>query len=197
VSEDFQQAPKQQALGNNLHIGNTMPTMKSNVANPGSTACTKPSWLTDDEHSLLHKHQGCIKCHHGYQTHHASDCPFNFSDPHNYKELTDECLLSFNCGGSGNGKSIGIIMPSRIKESEDAESSLVGAVMPSGILGASSELEDDVSASLTMKHLHWLCSLLGPLINEPLTVEGMLDCGAHVILINKTLVTLLSLHRFR
>jgi hypothetical protein len=135
--------------------------------------------------SLLHKHQGCMKCHHGYQTHRTSYCPFDFPDLCNYKELTNEFLLSFKCGGSGNGKSIGVIMPSHIEESEDTESSLVGAVMPSGILGAGSESEDDVSVPLTVKHLHWLCFLLGPLVNEPLTVKGMLDCGAHVILIGR------------
>jgi hypothetical protein len=44
--------------------------------------------------------------------------------------------------------------------------------MPSAVLGAGSESEEDVSAPLTVKHLLWACSLLGPLINEPMTVNG-------------------------
>jgi hypothetical protein len=68
--------------------------------------------------------------------------------------------------------------------------------MPSGVLGSGSELEDDVSAPLTVKHMHWLCLLLGPSVNKPLTVKGMLDCGAHMVLINEALVALVGLCHF-
>lgn len=68
--------------------------------------------------------------------------------------------------------------------------------MPSAVLGSGSESEDDVSAPLTVRHLHWQCSLLGPAIDEPLTVKGMLNCGAHIVLIDESLITHLGLRRF-
>jgi hypothetical protein len=63
VSEDFQRAPKRQALANNPHTVNTMPSTKSySTTNAGPINRTKPPRLTDNERSLLHKHQGCMKC---------------------------------------------------------------------------------------------------------------------------------------
>jgi hypothetical protein len=80
---------------------------------------------------------------------------------------------------------------------EDADSSIVGAVMPSAVLGAGSESEEDVSAPLTVTHLRWTCLLLGPAVDDAVTVTGMLDCGAHVVLIEPSLAELLGLRRFR
>jgi succinate dehydrogenase/fumarate reductase-like Fe-S protein len=117
ASEDFQQAPKCLALGNNSCVGNTTTNMKPAVAtDSGASTRTKPSHLTNNERSLLHKHQGCMKCHCGYQTHHASDCPFDFPDPHNYKELTEELLLSYKCGGPTGRKTMGVVMLSSCTE---------------------------------------------------------------------------------
>jgi len=139
-----------------------------------------------------------MKCHHGYQNHHASDCPFNFPNPHNYRELTEEILLSQKCGGITNNKTVGAITsPGHVEDVDNVESLLIGAVMPSAVLGAGSESKEDVSAPLTVKHLLWACSLVGLSIDEPTTVNSMLDCGAHIMLIDAALVQSLGLRHFR
>ena len=62
VSKDFQQAPKCQALANDSHALNAIPAKVHNTANSSAGTRTKPPCLTDDEWSLLHKYQGCMKC---------------------------------------------------------------------------------------------------------------------------------------
>jgi hypothetical protein len=111
--------------------------------------------------------------------------------------LTEEILLGYKCGGASSNKTVGIVTSSsRIEDTDDVDPSVLGAIMPSAVLGAGSESEEDVSAPLTVKHLHWTCSLLGPSVDEPFTVDSMLGCGAHVMLISESLVHLLGLRRF-
>ena len=105
-----------------------------------------------------------MKCHHGYQSHHASGCPFDFPDPHNYRELMEETLLGYKCGGASVNKMVGIItLSSQIEETNNTKSPIMGAIMPNTVLGAGSGSEEDVSAPLTVNHLHWTCSLMGSL----------------------------------
>jgi hypothetical protein len=147
ASEDFQHAPKRQALAVNSCALNTTSTKPYSSTNSGPSTRTKPPCLTDNERSLLHKHQGCMKCCRGYQNHHASDCPFDFPNPRNYKELTEDILLSQKHGGTTSNKAIGAITSSgHVEDVDVVDSSLVGAVMLSGVLGAGSESEKDVSA---------------------------------------------------
>jgi hypothetical protein len=87
-------------------------------------------------------------------------------------------------------------LSAHIGEIDDDMSSHIGAVMPSTVLGAGSESEDDVSSPLTIQHLLWMCSLLGPSVDKPTLVKAMLDCSAHVVLINETLVKCLGLCHF-
>jgi hypothetical protein len=49
---------------------------------------------------------------------------------------------------------------------------------------------------VTTHHFRWPCQLTGPLTEFPLTINSMLDCGAHIILINPILVEKLSLRCF-
>ena len=112
ASKDFQHAPKCQALVNNFHALNAVPAKVHTTANSSTGTHTKPPRLMDNERSLLHKHQGCMKCRRGYQTHCASDCPFDFPDPRNYRELTEEILLGYKHGGASNNKTVGVVTSS-------------------------------------------------------------------------------------
>jgi hypothetical protein len=112
--------------------------------------------------------------------------------------LIKDILLSHKRGVTASSKTIGAItLSSHVGEINDDVSSHVGAVMPSAVLGAGSESEDDVSCPLTMQHLLWMCSLLGPAVDTPTLVKSMLDCGVHIVLINDALVKHLGLHHFR
>lgn len=79
--------------------------------------------------------------------------------------------------------------------SEDESSFVAGAVMPSAVLESSSGSEEEVSP-LTMPHLHWECTLMGPVADDLMTVMGMIDSGAHIVLIDEMLVQQLGLRCF-
>jgi hypothetical protein len=78
---------------------------------------------------------------------------------------------------------------------EDEDSSVACMIMPSVVLGSGSESEEEVSP-LTVLHLCWACMLMGPVADELITVNSMLDCGAHIILIDSVLVKKLGLCHF-
>lgn len=106
-------------------------------------------------------------------------------------------LLNHKWRGVGNSKPITVVnLGSHAEEVEDTDTSIIGAVMPSTVLGAGSESEEEVSAPLTVAHLQWPCCLMGPLIDEPITVKRMLNCGAHIMLIDDALVLHLGLCHF-
>lgn len=141
-----------------------------------------------------------MKCQRGYQNHHAPDCPNDFPDGKNYKELTEDFLLSHKrlTNVPANAQPVRVVASSsRVKEYDKGDTSFVAvAIMLSAVLGSGSESEEEVSTLLTVPHLHWDCSLMGPEADEPLTVTSMLDCGAHVVPIDSSLVESLGLHRF-
>lgn len=68
--------------------------------------------------------------------------------------------------------------------------------MLSSVLGNGSDSGEDVWADLTGHHFCWICLLLGPKADEPVTVNSMLDCGVHVILIEEAMVNTLGLCHF-
>ena len=128
----------------------------SSSTNPSSHS--KPPCLTENEHSLLFKHVGCLKCCHGYQNHHAPECPNNFPDSHNYKELTEEALLSYKCANQVpyGSKPVNVVSSSTHSEETSNETDILfiaGTIMPSTVLGTGSESEEEVSAPPTIPHL--------------------------------------------
>jgi hypothetical protein len=77
----------------------SQPSHFSNASSSNSQANnrTRPPKLTENERVLLDKHQGCTKCRHGYQNHHATNCLNGFPEPSSYKELTEDILLTHKC----------------------------------------------------------------------------------------------------
>lgn len=139
ASEELQQAPKCQALGNNSHPLNVTSASLSfpSKVHPttSSSTCSKPPHLTENKHSLLFKHQGCLKCHCGYQNHHTPNCPNDFPNGQNYKELMEELLLNYKQSSNvpSGSKPIGAVMSStRIEEVADENDSsvVIGALCP-------------------------------------------------------------------
>lgn len=198
VAEDLQQMPKRQALANPLQNVNTVGGYKprgfTTPSAPTSSISTsrKPPHLTEVEHSLLFKHQGCLKCRRGYQDHRVTDCPNNFPDGWSYKEIMEDMLLTHKHQGNilSGSRPVGAVTGASAHSEElavDENPFVAGAIMPSAVLGSGSEMEEEVSP-LTIPHLRWRCSLLGPAADELVTVNCMLDSGAHVVLIDNALV---------
>jgi hypothetical protein len=82
---------------------------------------------------------------------------------------------------------------------QDENSMTVGAIMPSAVLGSGSDSGDDdeVCTPIILRHFKWSCNLFGTVADFPITVNGMLDCGAHIVLIDPGLVEKLKIHRFK
>jgi hypothetical protein len=175
AAEELHRPQKRQALGQHSRAFNTAPTSstKSTTSSAASTSSTrtKTPALTQNERALLNKHQGCTKCRRGYQDHRAFNCPNDFPDLRNYKELMDSILLSHKHGqnASTNSKAVAAVTSASIADTstDSLDSPMIGAVMPSCIIGNGSESEAEVSAPFTVQHLRWQCSLIGLSADEP------------------------------
>jgi hypothetical protein len=75
AAESLHRGPKQESVEDgNRATKHPMLSGPSRIANTSqNAACTHPPKLTDNEHALLDKHQGCTKCRRGYQNHRAGD----------------------------------------------------------------------------------------------------------------------------
>jgi hypothetical protein len=161
AAEELHRPQKHQALGQHSRAFNTvlMSSSKSTTPSAASTTSThmKTPALTQNKHALLNKHQGCTKCRHRYQDHRAYNCPNDFPDPRNYKELTDSILLSHKHAqhASVNSKAMAAITSALIADmsTDSLDSPLISVVMPSCIIGNGSESEAEVSAPFTVQHL--------------------------------------------
>lgn len=125
------------------------------------------------------------------------ECPNEFPDGCNYKELTEELMLSHKRTNNvlSGYRPVGAIASSTLIEEvpdENDASFIAGAIMPSVVLGSGSETEEEVSAPLA--HLHWPCLMIGPGTDKPITVNSVLNCEAHIGLINSKLADQLHLH---
>ena len=119
--------PKRQALANLSQNSNTVGGYKPcgfaavvSMSNSAAGGSWKTPYLTDNECSLLFKHQGCLMCQHRYQSHCATECPNDFPDGQNYKEITEDVLLGHkrHVNVPSEAKPIGVVASntSHIKE---------------------------------------------------------------------------------
>ena len=63
----------------------------------------------------------------------------------------------------------------------------------SSALGSGMDSDDEVCIPITTRHYKWSCNISGSVAEFPSTVIDMLDCGAHVVLIDLSLVKSLCL----
>jgi hypothetical protein len=191
-TDDFGRAAKRPALSQPSRFGNASTSASQNYNR------TRPPKLTETERSLLDKHQGCTKCRRGYQNHRATNCPNGFPDPAGYKELTEEILLAHKRTKSvpASAKPVGAVVDS-IESDEENAVFTVNAVMPSSVLDAGDTTDEEVCAPLTSRHYRWACKLSGPNTEFPVTVNSMIDIGAHGVFIDPSLVERLGLPRYK
>jgi hypothetical protein len=77
---------------------------------------------------------------------------------------------------------------------------MVGAVMLTSVLGNGSDSgseDDEVGTPITSHHYKWICNIWGNISNDPVTVNTLLDCRAHVVLIELSVVEKLGLCCFQ
>lgn len=201
AAEELQCTFKRQVLGDPSWNYNT--PIQKNAGGWLSSSSTRgnPPKLTENECALLLKHNGCLKCHQGYQDHHANNCLNSFPDGTNYKELMEFILLSHKQQATtmkNKGKTVRMVMSTSTatEMTDDKEDTVVRVVMLSAVLGSGSETEEEVNIPVTSCHYKWMCNILGNNADDPLTVNTLLNCSAHVILINLSVVDKLGRHHF-
>jgi hypothetical protein len=113
------------------------------------------------------------------------NCPYGFPDAGTYKELMEDSLLAYK---KMDGKAHAVAAIGSISKINDKNSMTIGAVMPSAILDSDTELDNKVCILLMIRHFCWSCMLPGANSEFPSTVNSMLDCGMHMVLISNSLV---------
>jgi hypothetical protein len=150
---------------NNTHTN----TSNRNTATPtsGSNPTLYPPHLTDNEHRLLHDHEGCLKCRDFYVTHRAKECTKTLSGK-DYKECTFNDTLRTKKTKTTTMCPMPIAVVLEVElETMPTGSDLVAAVFPPATSfstdkslsdGSDSSLES-VSAlpPLKGKHFIWTC----------------------------------------
>ena len=117
--------------------------------------------LTPDERRLLMDNDGCLKCQQFFAGHQANACPNGFPDASLYKTLTaDEVSCQHN-------RAMGSTAPRTKAVALVEEVTNVGVVMPSTVLGDSTDSEPECVAPLSVPHLTWPCLLSGPATSSP------------------------------
>lgn len=160
--------------------------------------CSK---LTSDESTLLNEHDGCRKCRKEYQDHCANNCPHGFPDGENYALLTTEMMLQHKrlyCNDlnvakknkDSSNKTVNAVVDDNSNHSDS-----INAILPSAVIGNGSDSDDVSDIPLQTKHLIFKCTVNGPNVDEPITVNALLDNGAHIVLTRPSLVDTLGLYR--
>ena len=190
-----------------------------------SSTCISLPKLTPIERKLIYDNEGCLKCHCVFVNHQSGTCPNDFPDAATYKPLTQAAIdtLSKHAKKSiaavtdatmtTSAQPIAVVMgvsahpvaymPSNISnviegDSTDSEPSVsnphIAAVHPQKPSPTLTVSRCDV-APLTVPHLFWQCSISGPANCLPVTVNALIDHGAHAVLISEDLATSLNLRR--
>ncbi|KAJ7156122.1 hypothetical protein C8R43DRAFT_848728, partial [Mycena crocata] len=146
--------------------------------------------LTPDERELLNKHRGCTKCRRPYVSHQAKQCPNGYPSPNNYVVLTEAtCLAAKNnvapAAAPAAAAPIAATLANTVDDSDD------------------SGTDEDLSLSRVSnlpphrsEHLRWKGLVEGPGRDFPLLIRALIDHGAHLAMIDETLVETLKLIRY-
>ncbi|KAJ3871029.1 hypothetical protein F5051DRAFT_446740 [Lentinula edodes] len=69
----------------------------------------------------------------------------------------------------------------------------IASITPSAVLGDGTDFKEEVTVPFRVSHLHWKCSISEPKCVFPITVNALIDNGAHLALIYPDLVERLGL----
>ncbi|TFK53310.1 hypothetical protein OE88DRAFT_1626721 [Heliocybe sulcata] len=147
--------------------------------------------LTDDEKALLNKYHGCYKCRRFNANHTSSSCPNGFPNTKTYKTLMEADAM---CGPRPTAGPKPTAVAAII--GDVPEDIIAAIVMPSAVLD-DEEPDTDECVPLSLRLLHFPCTIGGPAIEAPIPITAMLDHGSGMMLISESLTQRLGLWRFR
>jgi hypothetical protein len=202
------------------HCANVAPASSSS----SSTHISLPK-LTPIERKLIYNNEGCLKCHCVFVNHQLGTCLNDFPDAATYKPLTQAAVDTLSkrakksiaavtdATTTTSAQPIAVVMgistnpvaymPFNISnviegDGTDSKPSVsnphIATVHPQKLSPMPTASKCDV-APLTVPHLFWQCSISGPANCLPVTVNALIDHGAHAVLISEDLAASLNLRR--
>ncbi|KAJ6625952.1 hypothetical protein B0H10DRAFT_1737150, partial [Mycena sp. CBHHK59/15] len=156
--------------------------------------------LTEAERTLLDDNHGCRRCRKPFVTHQGRDQVCSFPPPDNYKPVMqgsiDTALKSLSLELL---KTFGLSRPTKTVAAI-VRTQTVAAVLPDIEDEDDSTDKSDLSNRVSPHHHRephhfWDFLMEGPNTNLPLDVNGLIDGGAHLVLIDPDLVDKLGLRR--
>jgi len=207
IEETFNkcQAKRQNTDSNTFCNPSRQNNTSNSNANSSTSTFTPLPLLLDSECTLL---DGCTKCRKFYVSHRSQDCPTGFPSGKGYKTLSITDTLTAKKGkstatSSSSNKQAPKAVAAMAPLSDD-KPNIIAAVLPSTSDYKSDSDSDenadiskrDVSTSIKAKHLLWDCQIHGLLTDFPVKTQGLIDNGAHLVLIHPDLITKLNLRKY-
>ncbi|KAJ7104802.1 hypothetical protein C8R44DRAFT_639620, partial [Mycena epipterygia] len=180
--------PKRSKTNENAPPSTSGASSSSTSNADGGKRCPK---LTEDERGLLAANYGCTRCRLPFVGHgDAQDKTCPWPAPTNYKPVTQATIdaatatltpdLRVKYGVKPKPAPIAVIAPVELDDVDDSDDSV-----------------DSAASGVSEPHLYWDFRMEGPMSNLPIDVRGLIDNGAHLVLIRKDLVQRLALRRSR
>ena len=174
-----------------------------NASSTVASSAPHPPRLTEEEHHLLHNHEGCLKCHEFYIGHHANTCTVTLTG-NGYRTRTLQDTLRAK---AAHGNPCPAPPPPVAATVETVHApkptELVVAVFPQNAhITVDTSMADDSDLSIASvsdgpplkgKHFIWTCWVDNPTDHVSVKARTLIDGGAHMVLIRPDLVTHLNL----
>ncbi|KAJ7460873.1 hypothetical protein B0H11DRAFT_1736210, partial [Mycena galericulata] len=178
-------------------------TSKGTASKPASSSSTTeyvnpfPPKLTDAERDLLRENEGCNRCRRPFAGHRSAECTDPMTSANVFK-VTEKLVADARKARKGKGAATS-------SGASTSKPGPIAAIMPPAVLDSdtsgSVETDDDLSRDdvsrpsvpHSIPHLVWTCLLDGPNVSFPIKVNGLIDNGSHLVIINKAIVDELGL----
>ncbi|KAF8210838.1 hypothetical protein K438DRAFT_1959055 [Mycena galopus ATCC 62051] len=175
---------------------NTAPPTGASSSGSGTAGegkrCPK---LTDEERELLGANHGCTRCHVPFVGHgdeRDETCPW--PNPSNYKRITQATVdTAANALTAEQRTKFGVKAKPTAGPAVGTNPNVVAAV---GFVQVE-DLDDSVDSvdNVSEPHFYWDFRMEGPMSSLPIHVRGLIDNGAHLVLIHEDIVDMLGLRR--
>ncbi|KAJ7503777.1 hypothetical protein B0H11DRAFT_1710587, partial [Mycena galericulata] len=178
------------------------PPVSSSSTAPNSTASTSAGGkrcpkLTEDERELLIANHGCTRCRVPFVAHgdeRDKTCPWPSAT--NYRRITQSTI---------DAAAANLTADQRTKFGIVAKPKPVAALVNPNAVAAvgfanvedPNDSVDSINSTVSEPHLYWDFRMEGPMTNLPVHVRGLIDNGAHLVLIHPDVVDALDLRRHR
>jgi len=146
----------------------------------------------DVEHQLLHDHEGCFKCRRFYVTHRGNDCLNGFPDPANLQALTEQQAHTVD---KLHTTVVVLVMILVLLLLASYHFHKIHCLFWQWLRFRGRQLVCTTFCCHSVtRPCFWHCHINRPTLPHSVTVKGLIDDGAQVVLIQDSLVCWTGLH---